>query len=193
MDRMDEVILTAAADGDARSLAFSAVYPGQAAFVWATLQHMGVRPADLEDVFQEVFVVVHRRLSTYDGSCLVTTWLYGIALRLVANYRRRAWRRLEKLEEAPHDAQVRSHEASPEEALADRQAREQLGAILDEMNPEKRAVFVMFEIEQMPCDAIAAVVGAPVGTVHSRLHSARAQFEKLVARATARAAQGARR
>lgn len=188
---MDEVIPAAPADSDPHGLAFAAVYPDQAQFVWAVLQRMGVRPADLEDVLQEVFMVVHRRLHTYDGTSLVTTWLYGISLRVVANYRRRAWRRLER--PAPDEPDTRSSDPTPEEALVTRQGQDRLQAILDELDPDKRAVFVMFEIERIPCDAIAALVGAPVGTVYSRLHSARAQFEKLVARDKARATQGGQR
>ena len=57
---------------------------------------------------------------------------------------------------------------------------------LDAMDLDKRAIFVMFELEEMRCPEIAAVLGVPVGTVYSRLHAARHQFEAVVAARTAR-------
>jgi RNA polymerase sigma factor (sigma-70 family) len=75
---------------------------------------------------------------------------------------------------------------TPEHAASDRQARARLESMLDELDPDKRAVFVMFEIDRMSCDEIAALVGVPVGTVYSRLHGARKAFEKSLARWRAR-------
>ena len=72
-----------------------AVHAAQADFLWRSLQRLGVRSADLEDVFQEVFIVVHKRLHTFDGSSALTTWLFGVCLRVAAAHRRRAWFRRE--------------------------------------------------------------------------------------------------
>ena len=60
------------------ALTVTAVYEAHADFVWASLQRLGVRAPDLDDVLQEVFVVVHQRLHTFDGSAAMTTWLYEI-------------------------------------------------------------------------------------------------------------------
>src|SRR3954470_20523583 len=65
------------------------IYEEHARFVWLTLQRFGVEPADLDDVAHDVFVVVHRRLDSFDGTSRMTTWLFGICMRLAANYRRR--------------------------------------------------------------------------------------------------------
>ena len=64
----------------------------------------------------------------------------------------------------------------------DAQARRQLQAILDEMDLARRAIFVMFEIDELSCDEIAATLGIPVGTVYSRLHHARKEFARAVER-----------
>lgn len=159
-------------------------------FVWKSLQRLGVREADLEDMAQEVFVVVHRRLHTFDGSAKMTTWLFGICTRVAAGYRRRAYLRRERsVPDVPDDAGG-DDARGPEEEASARQSRALLDRLLAELDVEKRAVFVMFEIDELSCDEIAAVVGVPVGTVYSRLHAARKAFAKALARHQARASRG---
>src|SRR5688572_278804 len=65
------------------------IYEEHAHFVWLSLQRLGVQPADVGDLAHDVFVVVHRRLHTFNRTSRVTTWLFGICVRVVANYRRR--------------------------------------------------------------------------------------------------------
>ena len=77
------------------AIAVTRVYEGHARFVWASLQRLGVRDADLEDVLQEVFVVVHQRLHTFDGTSKMTTCLFGICLRVASASRRRSFRQNE--------------------------------------------------------------------------------------------------
>jgi RNA polymerase sigma-70 factor (ECF subfamily) len=73
-------------------------------------------------------------------------------------------------------------ESTPELELERLRAQRRLERILDRMSPVKRATFIMFELEGLPCEQIAEVTGVPVGTVYSRLHSARRQFERLLRR-----------
>ena len=139
-------------------------------FVWANLHRMGVRSADVPDMLQEVFVVVHRRLHTFDGSSKMSTWLFGICTRVAASHRRRAHvRREEPVETIREDA----HHDTPEAAAIARDQATLLQALLDTLDVEKRAVLVMFEIEELTCAEIAEQLGIPVGTVYSRLHHAR--------------------
>jgi RNA polymerase sigma-70 factor (ECF subfamily) len=161
------------------------IHEEHADFVWRMLQRMGVRDADVEDQLQEVFVVVHHRLHTFDGSSRMTTWLYGICRRVAAGYRKKAHRRHEEVvadvpEVGPKD------EGGPEDAAMTQQARARLLGILDLMDLEKRAIFVMFELDEVPCEAIAEILGVPLGTVHSRLHAARKDFQAALTRFTAR-------
>lgn len=146
-------------------------------FVWRTLARLGVRGPDVEDMFQEVFVVVHRRLDSFDRSARETTWLFGICLRVASDYRRR---RRRKPEHALGDEQPRSTGNSPEDHAMSSQVRARVEAALDAMDDDKRAVFVLFELEGMSCSAIAELVGAKVGTVYSRLHAARAEFRAAI-------------
>lgn len=167
------------------------VHDAHANFVWSSLQRLGVREADLDDVFQEVFIVVHKRLHTYDRSSQLTTWLYGICMRVAAAHRRRAWFRREtptadlpELDEGPSSDR-------PDELVAARQARATLQGVLDAMDLDKRVVFVMFEIDELPSEQIASILGVPVGTVWSRLSAARKQFQSKLERLKARERRGA--
>lgn len=163
---------------------FDSIHEQYADFVWRTLQRLGVRSADLEDALQEVFIVVHRRLHTFDGSSRMSTWLFGICLRVAAAERRRAHVRREQ-PTAELDAKPDSSPgADPEHAAMRREAQQRLELALDGLGLERRAVFVMFEIEGMPAGAIAEMLGIPVGTVYSRLSTARAEFSRAVERSS---------
>jgi RNA polymerase sigma-70 factor (ECF subfamily) len=172
-------MMSALAVEEATQLGVQQVYERHADFVWRSLQHLGARHADLEDLGQEVFVVVHRKLPTFDGRSKLTTWLFGICLHLVQRHRRRAYLRLEFLHAEPPE---RVDPDTPEARYAGEEARVRLERLLDKLGPERRATFVLFEIEGMSCEEIAELTSVPIGTVHSRLHLARKQVAKTAAR-----------
>ena len=158
---------------------FAEVYRDYAAFVWPVLRRLGVRDADVEDVCQEVFLVVHRKLPEFAHRSSIRTWLYGIAVRCASDYRRRAHVKREapqpKLGDAPIDA-------PQPKSVADRQARAVLDEILETFDEPKRAVFVLYELEELSMAEVAEAVGCPLQTAYSRLHAARAEFELAVSR-----------
>ena len=158
-----------------------AVHAAHADFVWRSLQRLGVPPADLEDALQEVFVVVHQRLGTFRGSSKLTTWLFGIALRVASRFRRRPHLRRERFGADDHDLADEAG-VDPEGNALEREARRRLAAVLDALDLDKRVVLVMFELERLPAPAIADELGIPLGTVYSRLHAARGQFAKAAER-----------
>lgn len=161
------------------------VYAEWADYVWRMLQRLGVKPPDLEDLCHDVFLVAHRRFGEFDGRVAVNAWLFGICLRIAANYRRRARVRQQHVGALSEDeaAQVRGPaSAEPDQQLARRRAQERVQAVLEGMDLTKRAVFLMYEIEGLGCQQIAEQLGVPVGTVYSRLHAARTLFEKEAAR-----------
>src|SRR3954469_17470883 len=80
---------------------FQEVFVQHGRFVWRTLRYLGVAEADLEDVCQEVFLVVHRRLPEFEGRSSIRTWVYGIALRVASDYRKRARVYRERTSEVP--------------------------------------------------------------------------------------------
>lgn len=161
------------------ALSAERVYALHGDFVWRTLQHLGARNADLEDLAQEVFVTVHRRISSFDGRSKLTTWLFGVCLHLVQRHRRRAYFRLEFLQaETPERVEAET----PEILYASAEARLRLERLLDKLSPERRATFVLFEVEGVSCEEIAELTAVPVGTVYSRLHLARKEVAKAAAR-----------
>lgn len=158
------------------------VHEAHADFVWRSLQRLGVRSGDLDDLVQEVFLVVHRRLSEFAGNARMTTWLFAICMRVASAHRQRAWVRREvSTPEGDFDlAEEDAH--TQEDALIAQQARARLEFLLDALDLEKRAVFVMFEIDDLSCEEIAEVMGVPVGTVYSRLSAARKAFQAALVR-----------
>jgi RNA polymerase sigma-70 factor (ECF subfamily) len=152
------------------SLDVRAIVTAHGAFVWRTLRRLGVGAADVEDVAQEVFLVVHRRLAGYDARSGMRAWLYGICARKASEHRRKAWVRREQPGATAPEAN-----AAPEqvETMNRRAAREQLEIILAELDPKKRDVFVLFELEEMSLAEVAVSVGCPLQTAYSRLQSAR--------------------
>ena len=153
------------------------------AFIAAFLVRLGIDRAELDDAVQEVFIVVHRRLRAFEGRSTFKTWLFGIAVH-VAQKAGRGLRRqsLEDLAEQPVDS------TTPQDEAARREAIRLLYAILDELDSEKRAVFVMCELEQMSAPEMAEVLAVPLNTVYSRLRAARRQFDTVLKRLQAKEA-----
>jgi RNA polymerase sigma-70 factor (ECF subfamily) len=158
-----------------------AIYSAHGRFVWLSLQRLGIHPSDLDDVAQDVFMIVHRRLDTFDRRARVTTWLFGICMRVAANYRRRRrWTR-EVLTGGADDDRPANLVAA-DDILVRREEQELAERALDRLDVAKRATFVMFEIESLSCLEIAELMNVPVGTVYSRLHGARRQLERTLTR-----------
>jgi RNA polymerase sigma-70 factor (ECF subfamily) len=143
---------------------------------------MGVAEADLPDALQEVILVVHRRLKTYDGSSKLTTWLFGICLRVASTMRRQRLRRRETPMDPERHLVHLVDQDHPERLMARRDARRRLTRALDSLDPHKRALLTLFELENVPCAKLAELFGVPVGTVHSRLSAARHQFQQALVR-----------
>jgi RNA polymerase sigma-70 factor (ECF subfamily) len=166
----------------AAALDVTTVHERHVDFVWKNLQRLGVRTPDLEDALQDVFVVVHRRLDSFNGSSLLTTWLFGICLRVALAYRRRSHVRRERSSIEFEPELATDSEQGPEALTIARQTRLQLERVLDSLEPQRRAVFTMFELEDMSAPVIARTLGIPLGTVYSRLSAARVDFKKALER-----------
>jgi RNA polymerase sigma-70 factor, ECF subfamily len=149
-------------------------------FVWRSLAHLCVETGDLEDALQEVFVVVHRRLSEYREEQKVRAWLYAICVRVSRDFRRTRRRRRENL-----TAELPDSAGAPTqlESVANRQALELAQRFLNVLTPEQRAVFLLYEVEQMSMSEVAAAVQCPLHTAYSRYKKARERVLALAARA----------
>ena len=156
---------------------FDEIYERHLDFVWRALRGLGIPAPLLDDAVQDVFVVVHRRLWTFEGRSKMTTWLFGIALRVARNYRRE--RRFNQ-DLSPVEG-VSDERPSPFEEAARSEAVQLLERVLDALDDKKRIVFVLMEIEQMTAEEVAALLEINVNTVYSRRRSARVEFDRLVA------------
>jgi RNA polymerase sigma-70 factor, ECF subfamily len=168
----------------ARELTFEDLYRSELAFVWRSARRLGARDAALDDIVQEVFVVVHRRLATFEARSSLRTWLFGITLRIVRDHLR-ATRRKRLTGETDPDTLITPADG-PHELAERAEAVQLLHAVLDELEDERREVFVMAELEQLPVPEIAGVLGINVNTAYARLRLARQAFEAGVARRRAR-------
>lgn len=150
------------------------IFEEHADFVWRVLARAGVRDADLKDASQEVFIIVADKLGQLEPDAKVTTWLYGIAIRVAANQRRKVQRKREDFTgEAAFD-ETHDEADGPEQIAVRAEARTQLAELLEALVPEQRIVFEMFELEEMTCPDIAKTLGIPLGTTYTRLRAARA-------------------
>lgn len=162
------------------------LFRSYAAFVAAFLRHLGVRATDLDDVVQEVFMSAHRKGGYRPGAASPTTFLARLAL----DARRWVARRNQRFARAQCEGVASSLVAQtgddPEAGVGAQQARLTLQRALDALEPETRAIFLLFELEEQSCAAIAAGLGLKLGTVYSRLHYGRAAFRKALARSAQR-------
>ena len=146
------------------------------------IRALGGPDADRDDIAQEVFLVVRRRLESFDGTNLAG-WRYRITQRQVRDFRRRTWikhiftrRRMEEPDTLPHASQ------NPAAALERKESQRVLYAILGKIREARRSAFILFEIEGLSGEEIAQIQGVPLNTVWTRLHHARKDFFALAAK-----------
>ena len=161
---------TGAATLDGEALVFAEVYAANFSFVYRVVARLA-GGGDVEDLVQEVFVVVHRRLVEFRGEARLSTWLFRIAYRTVGAHvrRERMRRRMRDLFALnPPDAK----EATSDVLDRSRRVRE----ALDRLSFAERSALVLFEVEGQSAAELAEAFGVPVGTVYRRLHDARRKF-----------------
>ena len=144
-------------------------------YVHHSLRRLGVHQRDLEDLAHDVFVEVYKNLGRYDRERPVKPWLFAFAFRFASDYRRLARHRTDL--GLPEDVATSSSGAPNAEDLA--VAREAMGlvaAALDAMPMEQRAIFVLYEIDEIPMKEIAESLEIPANTAYSRLRLARGIF-----------------
>jgi len=137
--------------------------------------------ADIDDVTQEVFIVAHRRLAEFESERALRPWLYGI-LRHVASNHRRGRRRARQREDRLHHEPPPPPPKTPIEALEAQEAADLVTRTLQKLEPNRREVFLLVEVEQLPIPEVAVALDIPINTAYSRLRLARADFQAALLR-----------
>jgi RNA polymerase sigma-70 factor (ECF subfamily) len=162
-----------------REARFRALFDQEFDYVWVTLERLGVYDRDLEDVAQDVFVHVHRRLDEYNPRRPIRPWLFVFSLRCASDWRKSASHRVEVLGAR---SETRTTALAADEELARAQDVDLVLRALESVEIEKRAVFILNEFDECPMKEIAESLGIPVQTGYSRLHAARDEFTTAVRR-----------
>lgn len=158
---------------------FAEVYEAHFDFVWRSARRLGVPEASLDDVVQDVFVTVYRRLDDFEGRSSLRTWIFGVLRRVVGDLRRTQRR---KPTEALQTDPSAPAEQGPLERVAQAEAARFLQGVLNTLDDERREVFVLAELEQMSAPEIAEALEVNLNTVYSRLRSARRTVNEAVER-----------
>lgn len=171
-------ILAEVFDKSKREARLRRLVDGYVGLVARILRNAGTAEADVEDDVQRVFIALCNRLDDVRVGA-EKSFLIQTALNIAAHARRTAARRREVLTDRPPD--VVDSLAGPEEMAHRQEARRTLDQILGEMDGDLRAVFVLYEFEELTTAEIASLLDIPCGTVASRLRRARADFRGRVA------------
>jgi RNA polymerase sigma-70 factor (ECF subfamily) len=163
----------------AHELSLREIFVEHAPFVCRSLRRLGVPEADMDDMLQEAFVVVHQRLPEYREVGRLRSWLYSICRRLAQAQRRKLFRRRESLMPSPPEQHATGGQ---EERVENRESLALGEELLARLPTEQREVFVLYEVEELGMAEIADALGCPLQTAYSRLYAARARVLNEVER-----------
>lgn len=151
--------------------------------LWRFLRRLGIAEADVDDAVQEVVLVLARKLDQVaPGS--ERSFVLSTAFRVASGFRR-SWKRRREVDDSELAA-LQSPDLDPEELAEKQRLRLVLQAVLDDLPIDLRAVFVLYELEELTMAEIATTLELPAGTVASRLRRSRETFEQLAATAVGR-------
>ena len=170
---------------------FRAIYERWFNDVSRWVRAMGGPEADREDLVQDIFVVVHRRLPDFDGQNL-PGWLYQIARHRVRDFRRLLWVRHLLFGSVPLSETLTRGGPSPSDSLETTEKRRLLEHLLRNLHESERAALVLFEIDGYRGEEIAEMQGVPINTVWARIHKARKKLKASLAKVESRECKRAR-
>ena len=154
---------------------------------WA--RRLGGPAIDVEDVVQDVFMVALRRPTEFQGETGVRTWLFRITNNIVRSRRRRdrVRRWLSRL--YGPSAEEAIPPATPLESAERREAAARVHAALNDIPDIYRTAIILYELEGLPCEEVATLVGVDVGTIWVRLHRGRGKLLSALAEPTRKVAR----
>ena len=166
---------------------FADLYKTYFPFVWSVTRYLGVEQAEQDDVVQEIFVIIHRRIHTIERPESLRSWIYSIVRRTVSRYYRTRRTKLINTGTTHVEPETLQFESCTPQQLAEQSEQVALiQSLLDKLDAPKREVLLLTELEEMTAPEIAAAIGVPLNTVYSRLRAARQELEEALQRHHAR-------
>jgi RNA polymerase sigma-70 factor (ECF subfamily) len=156
-----------------------ALFRQHAPFVARFLYRLGVRPDEIEDAVQEVFLVAHRQGGYRPGPAKPASYLANLAVHAASEHRRRQRARTAREADEVVDG-LASGRSDPVQVLETHESLRRLQSALDRLDPDLRTTLVLVELEGETCASVATAMGIPVGTVYWRLHQARKKFQRAL-------------
>jgi RNA polymerase sigma-70 factor (ECF subfamily) len=154
-----------------------AAYQRELEYIHRSLRRLGTPASEVDDLAQEVFLALRRAWPDYDAQRPLRPYLFGIAFRVSAASHRKTRR-----EVALGVVELGDSEPGPLEALQSKQARALVLAALETIPLPRRAVLIMHEIDGVPVEEVAAILGIPKFTAYSRLRKGRKEMESAARR-----------
>ena len=152
-------------------------YQREIDYVFRTLRRLGVSPSEVDVLAQEVFLALRQSWREYDPARPLRPYLFGIAFRIASTHQRRRRREVVLAVVEPDELSP-----GPDQALQAKQTRAVVLAALEKLPLPRRAVLVMYDLDDVPMDQVAAALGIPLFTAYSRLRKARRELEAVLRR-----------
>jgi RNA polymerase sigma-70 factor (ECF subfamily) len=164
-----------------KALSFAEFYEEHFSFVWRNVRRLTHTESVVDDLVQEVFLIVLRRLPDFEQrTAAPTTWLFAILINVVRGYHRTTRRRIKP---QPADFEtVMAPDTGPDASAERAQALRMMNELLAALDDDKREVYVLAELEQMTAPEIVEITGANLTTVYARLRDARREIESAARR-----------
>jgi RNA polymerase sigma-70 factor (ECF subfamily) len=180
-DAVEAGLIERAKHGDAQ--AFQALYDKHKRRVYSLCLRMTSNTAEAEDLTQEAFLQLYRKIATFRGESAFSTWLHRLSVNVVLMHLRKKSLPVVSLEET---TQVGEEDTPKKDfgaedlALAGSIDRLQLQKAVDDLPPGYRTIFVLHDVEGYEHNEIAAIVGCSIGNSKSQLHKARMKLRDLL-------------
>lgn len=172
----DHVGHASASAGHGASIGAATLFRDHAPFVAAFAHRLGARGSEVDDIVQDTFLLAHRRGGYRPGAASPTTFLARLTQEALHGARRRHRRFVKAHADEPRQRVTGELPDAPDAALHLHRMATELEEALEAIAPERRVLFILFELHGESCPSIAAAFGLKIGTVYSRIHAARKEF-----------------
>jgi RNA polymerase sigma-70 factor (ECF subfamily) len=137
---------------------------------------------ELDDLVQDVFIQVYRSIVKFRGDSKFTTWLHQVTVFVAYNYMRKPQKRYFSHEPDNFAETAQANTVTPMNDWDNHKIFSRIDEILASIKPPKRVAFMLHVVEEYSINEVAAMVGAPVATIKSRIWFARRELRKKAMR-----------